>query len=86
MNDGYRFKDKDATNRGIRKLSIKGGDAGEARILVQGKGPALAVGALPLMPDDGVARVQIRNEEACWEANFSSANQNDSSKFTARND
>jgi hypothetical protein len=86
MNDGYRFRDKDATNGGIRKLLIKGGDAGRARIVVQGKGPGLTVGSLPLAPADGVARVQIRNEETCWEANFSSISQNDSSKFTARSD
>ncbi len=87
MNAGYRFKDNDATNRGIRKLSIKGGDEGKARLMVQGRGPGLAVGQLPLMPSGGKARVQIRNEEACWEANFSlSIKKNDASKFVAGSD
>lgn len=87
MNAGYRFKDNDTTNRGIRKLSIRGGEEKKARLSVQGRGPALDVGQLPLTPSDGKARVQIRNDETCWEANFSlSIRKNDASKFVARSD
>lgn len=87
MNAGYRFKDKDTSNRGIRNLAIKGGAEGEARLVAAGKGSDLDLPAMPLVPGDGVARVQIRNDDTCWEANFStSIKKNDASKFVATTD
>jgi len=87
MNAGYRFKDKSMSHRGVGKLSIKGGPQSKARLSLQGKGPDLDLPAMPLVPPDGVARVQIRNEDACWEANFStSIKKNDGSKFSASSD
>ena len=87
MNFGYRYKDKAATHQGITGLSLKGGVADKARLSVKAKGAGIGGGPLPLLPASGKARVQIRNEEACWEANFSSTiKKNDSSSFLGKSD
>jgi cysteine-rich repeat protein len=68
---GYQYRDKSATHDGMREILVKGGTPGRAKIVVQGKGPALADPILPLPPANGV-RVQLSNQSSgiCWESEF----------------
>lgn len=80
---GFTYKDKDATPDGIVTVVLKSGAAGKARIVVKGKGTALAVPPLPLtLP----ARVQLVRTDtlACWDASFSTAKKNTTRLLKAR--
>ena len=66
-------------------MSLKSGPAGEAQILVKGRGnnlqaPSLSVMNLPV-------RVQLVNGGgACWEATFHATFQNTATSFEAKSD
>jgi hypothetical protein len=67
--DGFRYRDRDATPDGIRRLEIEAGEDSAAE--VRGHGSHLAVPpleslALPL-------RAQLRSPHGCWEARFAAA-------------
>ena len=60
---------------------------GKSKVEFKGKGANLGIGPLPLIPAGGQARVQIRNDQACWEANFSqSVQKNDTRRFMGKSD
>ncbi len=87
IDQGYRFNDATGTNRGLNRLLVKGGIDEKARLLTRGKGAGLDLPALPLVPAGGTARVQIRNEATCWEANLAaSISKSDASTFVATAD
>lgn len=87
IREGYRFRDPGRSHRGITDVVLKAGQDGTARLSVKGKGNDLDLPPLPLVPEGGVARVQIRNDDVCWEANFSSSiSTNDSTRFVARSE
>jgi len=67
--DGARYLDKDLTPDGIRRIRLKEGLPGKARISVTGRGPNLA------LPDPGSlaepVTVQLVNSlGTCWEGTF----------------
>lgn len=72
--NGFRFKQPVGENPdGLRKIRLRAGPAGEARVRVQGRGAALALPALPLDGADSLV-VQLHNGlGTCWEASFDGA-------------
>lgn len=70
-NRGYAFKAKKGVHAdGIRKLRLRTGKSGRARITVKGKGELLGLQALP-MPADASILVQLYNaEDQCWSTEF----------------
>jgi acetyl esterase/lipase len=79
---GFQYKDTRATIAGIRKLQLKPGDEGRARIKLDTKSFELA-GVLPVEPP---ATIQLRRLDAdvCWGAAHDDVRRNDPSTFKAR--
>jgi hypothetical protein len=65
---GFRYKDKEATPDGMKKLVLKPGVDGKARVVTKGSGVGIAQPALPLVPPVRV-QLQASNGE-CWESIF----------------
>jgi hypothetical protein len=86
---GFNYRDPDGLNDGIKKIVLKSGSAGQAKILVKGGGDALDTPDLPLAQDPQVV-VQLKNTfegGRCWEARFSAPpKKNDSTQFKDRGD
>lgn len=86
---GFTYADPDAASDGIRKMVLKSGSAGKAKILIKGGGTALDTPDLPLDQDPQVV-VQLKNDfqgGRCWEARFSGpAKKNDAAQFKDRGD
>jgi len=78
-----RYSDKEATPDGLRKLSLKPGKAGKARIKVAGKGEALGLGDLDI---DGEVTVRLGRSDGtpCWEARYPSPDRSDGNRYDAR--
>jgi hypothetical protein len=81
-----QVRDRSLAPDGLRSITLKPGDAGKAKISVNGKGDQLPFGdsgsplPLPLL-------VQLQNAQSgCWEARFESATTNDGSVFKASGD
>ena len=78
-----RYLDKEATPDGLRKLTLKPGDVGKARIKVAGKGEAL--GLLDLDIDGEVtARLGRSDGTPCWEARYPNPDRSDGNRYDAR--
>ncbi len=77
---GFRFRQRAGENAdGLRKLRLRAGSAGRARFRVQGKGPLLALPALPRAMDETLV-VQLHNAlGSCWEASFDGTPQRNTS-------
>ena len=83
---GFNYRNKSISSKGIKKIGLKAGVAGMARILVKGKGSNLPLPALPLslpmtiqlVVDDGAGTLE------CWETTFTSVSRNDSVQFKAK--
>ena len=83
---GYVYRDLDRTPQGIEKMYlVPSSQLGKAKLKVKGRGPNLALAALPwatplqawIMGDDG---------GGCWKATYSSARRNDTKKLKASSD
>lgn len=84
---GFKYGDGGGATRGIRRIKLKPGGPGKAKLLVKGKGAGLMPPALPLAQDATVT-VQLKNSDgSCWGARFSApADVNTSEKFKDRSD
>ncbi len=86
---GLSYRDPAAAADGIKKIILKSGAAGKAKIIVKGSGDALDTPDLPLAQDPQVV-VQLKNTYLggrCWEARFSGPpKKNDTSQFKDRGD
>ena len=84
---GYRYRDSHSEQGAIRDLRMQSGDAGHSSLNVRAVGANLSLPNLPLAKNPSV-KVQLLNIEngKCWEATFSAAINNDSSRFKARSD
>jgi hypothetical protein len=81
---GYRYKNKAATPAGMTDVKLRVSGAGELALVVKGKGAALALPPLSLVPP---VRLQLVVSDAtgstCWESHFASPLKNDSTVFRA---
>jgi hypothetical protein len=67
---GYRYNDRAASADGIRKIVLKPGAQGKAKVIVKGKGEQLALPGLPLAQDSQV-HVQLKSSTGtCWGAAY----------------
>jgi hypothetical protein len=85
VTNGYRYVDSHRVHGGVRRVILKAGGDRQARIAMRGKGENLWVPGLPLQQDSHVT-VQLVNENACWEAEYSTFVRRDSERFDARSD
>ncbi len=79
------YRDPELTPDGLRQLSLKPGVAGRSRIKVRGKGANLSLPRPPFGPSMTV-RLQRSDGPACWEAEFSHIQRNDTMMFKAKSD
>lgn len=86
---GFTYSDPNAAADGVKKITLKSGAAGKARIVVKGGGDALDTPPLPLSQDPQVV-VQLKNtvhNGRCWESRFSGPPKlNDATQFKDRSD
>jgi len=70
---------------GMRRLLVKAGRAGKAKLSAVGKGAGLGLPALPL--GDLPVTLQLHQSEgACWGARFSNPKHDDAARFDAKSD
>ena len=83
--NGFSYRDNRLTPSGVSTIRLVPGAYGKARISLVGRGANLGLPPLPLTP---TVTVQLRNTSTnvCWEATFSTAALNSSTKFVARSD
>jgi len=86
---GFAYRDSAGAADGIKKITLKSGAAGKAKIIIKGGGVELDTPPLPLAQDPQVI-VQLKNTfqaGRCWEARYSPpAKQNDTVQFKDRGD
>jgi hypothetical protein len=66
--DGFRYVDKQGVRGPVRKLVLKAGDDGEAKVVAKMKGEGLAMPALPLVVPLR-AQIQATTGE-CWDVEY----------------
>jgi len=84
---GFRYADKDGLRNGITRIDLREGlRSGQAKIVVKGKGPGLALPALASLSSP--VTVQLHNSVgACWAAVYTAPfNKQDASEFKDRSD
>lgn len=87
---GFKFKDPDTSNAGLKTITLKGKESGKSKIVVVGKGEALPYeSAAPLLPlaQDPEVIVQLANSDGfCWQSEYSTHITNDDELFKAKGD
>lgn len=83
---GYVYKNRALVPDGIALLQLKSGEAGKAKVRVNGKGTLLDLPALPLVNLPVTAQLVRDDRRECWTAVYSTATRNDSQRFTAKSD
>ncbi|GBD27555.1 hypothetical protein HRbin30_02906 [bacterium HR30] len=80
---GFRYANRSGSPTGITRLQLNGGTDGRASIVLRG-----GTGNLfpPTLPANMPIKIQLVNESACWEADFSSATTNSSTEMRAQSD
>lgn len=78
----FRYRDPDAVPSGIAAVLLKPSDTDTARIVVRGKGTALADAPLPLVLPV-TAQLFHSDTGLCWEATFTEARRNHPVRFRA---
>jgi 6-phosphogluconolactonase (cycloisomerase 2 family) len=84
---GFKLQDKAGSQDGVTQVKLGAGEAGKAKARVKGRGASLEMPTLPLATPV-LAQVVVRDGDrvACWEAGFSTFDQNDSEGFKAKSD
>lgn len=87
MGTGYTYRDSKGAGGALRRIVLREGADGRAKITVRGKGTGLELGLLesPLQQQDTVT-VQLLNGTDCWEARYSTNVLNQDGQFRARAD
>jgi len=87
---GYKYKDKDTSADGIRKIITKGGDAGKGNVIVLGKNNAskgqvsLPTGIAAALQDNTEVTVQVVTSDAdCFGVTADTVKKADGSMFKA---
>ena len=65
---GFKYKDGALTQGGIRKIILRAGVPGQAKIIVKGKGANLPLPPLPFAQDPAVTVQMANTAGGCWEA------------------
>jgi hypothetical protein len=78
-----KYVDGQLTRGPISGMTLKAGEAGEAKIVVRAKGEDLGVGALPLT-GNVVVRLERSGGPACWQAVFGAARTSDGVRYDAK--
>ena len=65
----HKYKDKELTRGGTFKVSLRGGEAGKASVKMLGRGPNLAIAALPVSPLPVTIQF-IDGDSGCWGATY----------------
>ncbi|HYC53385.1 MAG TPA: FG-GAP repeat protein [Candidatus Binatia bacterium] len=86
--NGFKFKDKTGTNRGVTGFGIKAGAAGKSKLNLKARGAALTVPALPLgqSPDPVFVQLENSSTDACWSAQFSAPASSKNGKWSDSSD
>jgi cysteine-rich repeat protein len=84
---GFKYKNKAGTPSGIRKVLLRPGADGKAKIITAGKGTELTLPTLPL-PLPALAQLQRIGHPDCWEATYSTTGQiaSDTATFKGKPD
>lgn len=82
---GYLYRDPDRSLGGLKKLLLKSGPDGRAKVVFVATGAALDPPRPPLFVDPRV-RLQLLTPTACFENTFSAPLQNELERFKARSD
>jgi hypothetical protein len=82
---GFRYVDPALTPSGLRQIVLRAGAAGKAQIVVKGRGPLLALPALPISTLPVTVQL-VSSDGVCWEATYSSALRNQTGQFKASSD
>ncbi len=82
---GFKYRDRIGASDGVTKILLEAGEAGRARIEINGGGRSLH---LPQLPLNTPVRVQVRQSSTslCWGATYTTAIRNTVSEFTAKSD
>lgn len=78
----FRYRDGAGTQGDLRRLHVRAGPAGKARISARAKG-ALGLPQAAL-PGEVTVRLQRSGSPSCWQADFSEPRRNDFRKYKAR--
>jgi hypothetical protein len=81
----YRYADRNKAQAGVRRLVLKEGLDGKARIVLRAVGVNAQLPTLPLVQAPHML-VQLVNESLCWEAEYSTSIRNDVERFKALSD
>jgi cysteine-rich repeat protein/parallel beta-helix repeat protein len=68
---GFKYRDRLAQSQGVKKLLVKTGSVGKARITLLAKGQHLSVPVLPLVQSPALVVQMVSSAGACWEAVYS---------------
>jgi len=83
---GFKYTNKTPTGNQPQQITLHAGEAGKAKITVNGKGAGLPMPELPLTQSPKVI-VQLQNSAGtCWEAEYGSATKNSITQFKAKSD
>ena len=85
--DAYGYRDRNKEQGPLASLKISAGEPGRAKFKLKANGESLTMPYLPLAKTP-LAKAQLINREtnACWEADFPSADSNTTNQFKARSD
>lgn len=82
---GFRYSDPALLSDGVRRVNLREGGQGAAKITLEARGPNLAMPPVPLGQQTAVT-VQLVHAGACWEARYSTSVRNTAGVFRARPD
>lgn len=82
---GYRYKDPIGSNGGLRKLLLKSGAAGKAKLIVKSAGERIPLPPAPVPQDPAVVVQLVNSDGRCWDASYAAPPvQNDLRAFRDR--
>jgi hypothetical protein len=67
----FKYLDRNMTPEGLLRILLVAGDAGQAKIIVKGKGASLPLPSLPLNQASAVTVQLINQDGTCFEARYS---------------
>jgi hypothetical protein len=82
---GYVYRDRFLSAGAVDTAVLISGTDGRSRVVVRGRGIPLNLPALPLSQQPAV-RVQLLNDNACWESTYGTVIRNTTTEFRALSD